>query len=114
MWLSVPGSLFPVPVILPRHLVADRDLASRKYHRERSAAPVRVHRRAQAGNGFLHALARLGFAGDLESSDANAEYALSRVGECDATDHQVRAPSRRRRVGAGLAHQFLPDLALDD
>src|SRR5687768_6736478 len=98
--------------LLPVDRVADADLTAGEHLREGATAPVVVHRRPQTGNGFLHPLARLRFPGDLEARGTNTENPLSRVGERDAADHQVRASCRRWRGPARFAHERVPHLAL--
>src|SRR5689334_23238333 len=112
--VSVPRSRFPVPVRLPLDAVANADLSPGEHLRERAASPVRVHRGAESGHGFLHALARLRLASNLEARGADAEHALPRVCQRDAAHHEVGAAGGRWGIAERLAHERVPHLALDD
>src|SRR5215207_3682786 len=100
-------------LVVPGNLVAHPDGTADEHLRERAASPLRVHRGAESGHRFLHALARLHLSGDAQSRRTDAEQTPTAVPQSDAADEKVGAPRLGSGVCAELAHQTLPHLALE-
>src|SRR5688572_15593622 len=100
--------------LFPRDGVTDANRPARDHLRERTAAPLAVHRVAKSGHRFFHALARLRLTRDLEPSAADAKDSLAGVGEANAADHEIRAPRGWWRRGSGFSHERVPHFSLDE
>ena len=74
-------------MLLPLNRIADFDLAIAKHFGIGAAASIRIQRRLQAGNDFIHTLAGFGFAGNFQSRGADSDNPSPRVGERKAA-HQ--------------------------
>ena len=109
-----PGSRLRVTFILPSHHIPHPELAVREHLRERSPAPLRVHRLAQPRKHLIHPLARLRLTRDTQPNLPHLEHASTRPRQGDAPEHQVRPPGGGRSVTAETAHQPLPHLLFDE
>src|SRR5690348_746920 len=80
---------------------------------EHTTAPVGTHRGLEAGDYFVHALARSELAANLETGFAYSQDASARVRQANSSEQDVGASGGRISAAAELAHEAVPDFALD-
>src|SRR5437868_2253045 len=96
----------------PFNGIADSDIAASDDFGESAATPVGIHQIAKSRLHLVHAFTGFRLACNPENDRSDAQQTSTGIGQRDAADHQVGAPSGWRCITASLCDQCFPYFAL--